>query len=384
MAKAVAECTCRVCGFKFEVYATKRNRREADNWAEWAVTHYDLCESCALEQHKAAAAALAVEAKEMGLPELKGSEKQVVWAEQIRADMLTNIDQVYKVRCPNPSREEEDFFNCLYKVLTNKDKASFWISNRDCSGWNLLTSGDITAEAKELMKESSVVAKEVKKEATLAPEEVSHALVVVTVTSSLVSAKTINDADFRAIAKNLNFQWNKEGVRWEKPITNFTGSAVERAAELINHLLRAGFPVECFDQEAREKAVKADFKPECHRWIKLVSGGKYDGMLSIYIPFDNDRKSIYEAAKAISRHVIYREGRLLAPVHLGDLVEDFASIHGYQISDAAREAIEGYKKKIETADRVEEVQIPNQEMHMDKLQEILFSSSEIISDLIDQ
>lgn len=46
MARATAICTCKECGNAFEKYATKPNRREADNWENWAVGHYDQCPSC--------------------------------------------------------------------------------------------------------------------------------------------------------------------------------------------------------------------------------------------------------------------------------------------------------------------------------------------------
>lgn len=46
MSKAIAKCTCRVCGANFERTAIKSNRKEADDWAIWAVRNYDLCPSC--------------------------------------------------------------------------------------------------------------------------------------------------------------------------------------------------------------------------------------------------------------------------------------------------------------------------------------------------
>lgn len=54
MAKATATCTCRKCGKTFEKSTTKRNRREADAWEEWAKSHYDLCPSCYGQEQKEA------------------------------------------------------------------------------------------------------------------------------------------------------------------------------------------------------------------------------------------------------------------------------------------------------------------------------------------
>lgn len=46
MAKAKAECICRVCGEKFYKEKICYNRQGADEWEDWASSHYDLCPSC--------------------------------------------------------------------------------------------------------------------------------------------------------------------------------------------------------------------------------------------------------------------------------------------------------------------------------------------------
>ena len=46
MAKAIAECTCTVCGKHFTRFRWCNNRREADSWEEWASTYFDKCPSC--------------------------------------------------------------------------------------------------------------------------------------------------------------------------------------------------------------------------------------------------------------------------------------------------------------------------------------------------
>ncbi len=46
MAKATAICTCSTCGETFRKQTTKRNRREADSWEQWAVENYDECPKC--------------------------------------------------------------------------------------------------------------------------------------------------------------------------------------------------------------------------------------------------------------------------------------------------------------------------------------------------
>ena len=46
MAKAIAKCVCAECGAEFERVAFKRNRREADEWIEWAQANLNKCPQC--------------------------------------------------------------------------------------------------------------------------------------------------------------------------------------------------------------------------------------------------------------------------------------------------------------------------------------------------
>lgn len=46
MAKATAKCKCVECGAEFIKSTTKQNRREANNWEEWAEQNYKQCPQC--------------------------------------------------------------------------------------------------------------------------------------------------------------------------------------------------------------------------------------------------------------------------------------------------------------------------------------------------
>lgn len=83
MAKAIANCTCRICGKEFIKTAFKRNRTEADNWREWAEDYFDECSECYTERRKSENEKLI---ESLGLPamEMKGSEKQIIWATEIK------------------------------------------------------------------------------------------------------------------------------------------------------------------------------------------------------------------------------------------------------------------------------------------------------------
>lgn len=338
MAKARATCTCSHCGATFEKKTTKMNRREAESWKQWAEEYYDICPDCEIELRKAAAAETAARAKATGLPDLIGSEKQVLWALSIREEKMNEMNQFLEnVKFPP---EEIEIANICNDLVSQREKASWWIDNRASRPIDLLRS--MYQAAREQMAENVPEAKAARKEATMIPEEVTHVTVSVVVKEASVSAKTPKDESFRQLVEDLGFYWDTESRVWVKQITPYTDTAEERAAELINLLLREGFPVECFDVEARKRAIHADFSPECHRWIKCVASGEYTGMLRIEIP-RGDQENLYDTARDISPKTIYHKGAVLVPINLGDLVEDFASMHGYQWSNGAKAAVTEYR-----------------------------------------
>lgn len=86
MAKAIANCTCSVCGAEFSKVAFKNNRAQADSWKEWAEEHYTICPECYRKQQTAKGEALAAE---LGLPQITGkSDKQIAYAVSLRAKFL--------------------------------------------------------------------------------------------------------------------------------------------------------------------------------------------------------------------------------------------------------------------------------------------------------
>lgn len=107
MAVAKVICTCDTCGKEFE-YRRKglANRAAADSFEEWAKDHINECPDCRakrkLEEAKAQAVedAKLVENYDITLPELKGSEKQIKWATDIRAKFLAETikDKIYDVK----------------------------------------------------------------------------------------------------------------------------------------------------------------------------------------------------------------------------------------------------------------------------------------------
>ena len=114
MAKAIATCKCEKCGKEFIVTAFKNSRREADNFVDWAERNITECNECKKE------------AVEDNGPELTGSEKQISWAKDIRAN-LVNATKAFAAKADNKELAE----SFIAWVVAGKTDARFWIDNRN-------------------------------------------------------------------------------------------------------------------------------------------------------------------------------------------------------------------------------------------------------------
>lgn len=125
MAKAKAECTCKKCGNTFIVTAYRRNTTEAASFVAWAVENITECKECETAEKKAE-----MDKVKDGIPaQLTGSEKQIAWAEDIRAK-LVSASRAYA----NSRKEDaEQAMAYVEWVVENKTDSRFWIDNRSLS-----------------------------------------------------------------------------------------------------------------------------------------------------------------------------------------------------------------------------------------------------------
>jgi hypothetical protein len=100
-----------------------------------------MCKECyraAVERENARENAAAAEwAEENELPQLRGSEKQVDWAESIRREMLKELaevkDQFEKLVTQDPGTEPElvDRARIGFEKIENETSAAWWIEHRN-------------------------------------------------------------------------------------------------------------------------------------------------------------------------------------------------------------------------------------------------------------
>ncbi len=133
------------CGHNEEVNITGTNvHGERERRAAWLESK--PCRACERAAQSTAAQAVAVADR---LPDLTGSEKQIAWAERIRAEVLASIDQFFAA-----ARREAEKMNEVAKLeiemtrqyqplivrVRSQTSASWWIDHRGESAATVLKS----------------------------------------------------------------------------------------------------------------------------------------------------------------------------------------------------------------------------------------------------
>ncbi len=384
MAKATATCTCEKCGATFVKTTIRNNRTEANNWEEWAVDHYTTCPECEAKEYAEYVAKIMKEAEENGLPELRGTEKQNNWAVQIRQDKITAISAWIEECRPNSKAKDIALAEDIMNYVLTIDKSRWWIDHRNCSVREIFFEcRPLILERKKAMPTSEQVSEKKeaeKKDTVIVPENSQFGIVTIVITDNAVEVRYPKDETFRAKVKEAGFCWDSDNYCWKKDLSFRTGSGIDRAADIANKLLTAGFSVDCKNADVRQKAVDGTFEPECKNWISRLANGEYANWLSISIPrrgSSSDAQELYDASRRIKGSRWFK-GSTVVPASQYAAVEDFANIYGYKFSDGAIEQI----KETRDAETIK-ITAPDKLEKKDVLRDILKSSREVLEDLKD-
>jgi len=353
----------------------------------------ELCPECCKKERAAEIERVNSAAKEssfeMELPELSGSEKQVNWANTIRLTFIEKIQSVItRLEESEAAREryarsferrfgiKEDSLSAYYGIMNysiaQKTSARYWIDNRDFNNAMMECLFDEYRNNKE--NEFQDVPQEIIDESLIKPENSDKTgIVKIEIKCNTIIATYEKNDIFRAIMNKLGYAWSGQ---WEKSITETTGPAEERAAELGNHLLNAGFTVSIMDQDIRKNAIAANFEPECKRWIYK----RETSDLAAKWP-KGEQEEIYANIRKIPTSRWDRPYVLVDVSHYEE-VEDFAEIYGFKFTMAARKMIDEYVNRVSRLEKIVPAKpiIPGGK---DGLKEVLNSSREVLEDLID-
>lgn len=396
--------TCPTCGAAETVVA--RNRAEADRTARWMRDSGRVCQACRQREQAARSAEIAAASQAAGLPALVGSERQIVWAESLRRQMLDEAERLLPaikllrsrdyytslprderqtlsreaetlITDPNPQTEaalrqlagraltkagSADRYELLVAWLRRQDRASWWIEQRgrqaDWLAEHLASEIDELAaegQAKEIEAVSPEQAAAALAEALLKPAgtPISRQIAEISYFASRlrVSFAERNES-LRQILRDLGFEWS--GSRWERRIDFRAGDPLDRQAEVAHRLLGAGFMVRLHDEEARARALEGRFAEEQQRWIRLVSQGDFSGWCLIEWPREDD---FWIPARQLagSRGVKGHRGWVVVPPTSLLELADFAETYGFSLTRQAQSAIEAHRKALAAGAVVERV-----------------------------
>lgn len=384
MAKATAACTCCECGKSFTASKILASRDQANSWEEWAKSNIIECDECKEKARQAereeANKKAAESAKEFELPELTGSEKQVAWANTIRVGYYTEYSKVVdgytkltKEQQAKCNEEFEQFNKIVDYVFSNKNSASFWIEHRGVNIRAIVRE----LESEALKSEEKAEVQEVVADYAVKPKNTTtDAVAEVKYSNSMltVSFPSKNNALIK-VCKDACMKWNSNSLLWERKLSEITGT-IDRVVEIGHKLLKAGIPIAIADEATREKAVAGEYKEECLLW---VMNGPDDKLRISW--GDGDW---YEKSKRITGAKWSSEKRnMMVPVSSFKEIRDFAECNNFKVTTLAKEKMDEYEvgieriKKVDVSEHVE-VEKP------DKLKEILKSSDDIPSDLLDE
>lgn len=370
-----------------------------NDYREWKIKNEfsGFCPECRkekLEKERAEALEKAKkQAEEMKLPQLLGTEKQVAWAERIRADFVAyaenQLEKAVEIAADmkekNP-KEPQKYDNQVaiiekaFEEVLNNPNAKFWIENREKRAFynavkevheRLVDTLDSENEPEEIKKENE----DIKKKLTVKPVKVVESgIVEFKQTDNSISAYFVKNDKFMKLAKECRYKWS--GAAWTHRINEYTGLATDREAELGNLLLQNGFTV-CFsNEESKEKAINGIVEPEPLRWIK------WNTELNRFSLSWERNDSIYLAAKKITS--AKWDGIMTVAIDFYVEVLDFAQAYGFKISHRANEEICKFKEKMENIYAVTPAYIekPLEVSAEEKLKEQLEKNG-VIEDLLD-
>lgn len=356
---------------------------ERERYVEWAKDN-KLCPECyreAKELHQKEESLKAATANsEAGLPPLTGTEKQIAWAETIRAERIKEIDAAtasYDDKLKNMADKNlmdkanaraledgflslEDAFICgkeATKAIKGITSAHWWIDNRSSNTGHILV--DKAKEIAKTRKEQAPQAVEAKVEATVRPESPKTETVaeIRALEKSVEVVFPEKREDFwQIIKKQLHFEWS--GSSWKRVIKSTNGTPSDRAAEVGHKLLAAGLPIRIFNEETRNKAVSGNYEQECTRWVMARTSGQYQGWFAVNWTEMND--NLYRAARKLPGSK-WDNPSVVVPSEQFEEVLDFAGMYGFKLSDGAQELVNQARKIKEAALVAHVVEVDNEQ-----------------------
>lgn len=377
-----------ICGHKGIVNITGKA-----SYREWKFEHVfsGLCPECykkKLEEERCLKLEKAIkESNEFELPELSGTEKQIAWALTIRSEFINSVqdrivsspnEKVVLDRFKNISASFKEMSSSFENMIIKKTSAKFWIENRGdlYSKWFDYYLDNLNNHNDEIPEDVKKELEEQEAEVTVAPSELSkEGVVKISISEKTIYAEYVKDYDFIKIVKSKGYEWT--GRRWKLPITQTTGSSVDRSADLGNALLANGFAIQFPDLKSKELGISGKFEPLCNNWIVLRKESN-----SLAIKWKGMNDTLYSKSRLLPGAKWVSSAMQVSVEFYREIIE-FADTFEFRFTDEALSAIEKYKKKEEDFEiqHVEEA-VPEEIDYDARLKRILEKEG-VIEDLVD-
>lgn len=340
------------------------------DYREWKLNWYQevgLCPECEKErkeeERKREREELEKYITELELPQLSGTQKQIEWANELRAKRIKRILETVQNNVQ---------YDITLKQLSQQTNSAFWIEHRYDSDREFLDYLKQMIEKQEERMMENDIPQEIQEEFVIHPETSQHnGTVEISINETEVRVRYKKNETFREIVKRRKFKWNSDEVVWIKVCNEFTGSPIERASELTNKLLLNGFSVLCFNNDIVKNVQEGNFKPECTRWVDFHQCFK--------ITWDRYQEDYYDKAKRLPNAKWNTTTKCIeVPKQFYAEVEDFCEVNNFSLTQNAKTIISQLKES-------ERLVMPNmkEEKYSDKLKEILSTPVEVLQDLLD-
>ncbi len=380
---ATAKILCAGDGCRQKITITGMNRSDVARKAEY-LEGKRLCDDCHKKELQAENATQAEKNAELGMPELNGSPKQVLWAEGLRYKTVATMQGVlsnFKTLSANSrliflfnsiadalrqsginkhtaqdAMDQGALLDCVLKMYDTRTDASWWIENQELGdlgleigahlvNWIKAKQGKAEVRPDETTLEHQARIEAIA-EATIFPDspitqnpvliEVSLHEVVVTIDPTIAECREVmKSSPFSRYA--LSNRYSVQGG------TEKMGSVYDRATQIAAQLLEAKLPIRMFSEQARTKLLNADYEPYQKEWISHGLDG------SIVIPhFYND--SLYTTIRKIKGskwNAIQK--RCEVPASAYEDILGFAEVHGYKVTGDVLKELEDAKQVAEMA-----------------------------------
>jgi hypothetical protein len=228
--------------------------------------------------------------------ELKGTTKQIAWAETVREEIIDRVERHLEVMVTGENLLER---NKQVSYLRGIAESSWWIDHRKYNADFLFTVLEgMMEKEKELEQHSEALSslilteKDLKKDEGLLTTGLEYKqTVVIKVFDSIIKIDSKKDCDLICILKEHYFKWeqapyignglyldtirgDKPSYYWMRDIKSISSSLEDKVAELGYILINEGFPVVIQNDLIRSKLIDGDFEKESRQWMYFSPADK--------------------------------------------------------------------------------------------------------------